>query len=451
MKRMKNKILAMLLSLSLIQSNAFAMGGQIVFDPTTYASILESIEKYNTMIKNMQDTLDTMNRINDVMNTASKQLNNLQTNLADPRLLIDRFQSNIDSIQRTFERTRDNFASWDYKNAIRNQKYAECKSRWAKLKQTEAYKKALAKNPAGQQIESTMEALTRWMDTASSSGMESANNQIHTIFDKVIQKMDITNVEEQLSPKTITQAQIEFCRLSIEQIYKAQLETCQEAFDKVKNDIEQRRDGWYKARKCRYEATKAYENNIREQRANEYNKLFKSTSVANETNFGVDGCNIVGNGWKESLGITNSNDVVTKAVTKDKDGNTIESTYCKIKEDIIDRVFKVNPSAAILLQNYNNKVIAQEGDTQSIEKSQLQTLEMISKQINELNVSVDNLAKMIAEYQNNADKKEQFQESEVYDNSFFSGFDSYTPSYKYNEFGIPKRDAYIKHDNDIEQ
>lgn len=151
MKKLQNKCLAFILSFSLIFSNASAfMGvGDVVFDPTTYASILESIEKYNTMIKNMEDTLDTMNRINDVMNTASNQLNNLQTGLADPRLLIDRFNSNLNSIQSNFESTKDNFQNWNYKNIIKAEKYAQCKTKWQKLKESEAYKKALQKNEIG--------------------------------------------------------------------------------------------------------------------------------------------------------------------------------------------------------------------------------------------------------------------------------------------------------------
>ena len=119
LKSLQNKALALILGITLITPHSVsAMGGEIVFDPTTYASILESIEKYNTMIKNMQDTLDTMNCINDVMNTASNQLNNLQTGLADPRQLYDRFQSNLQNIQDNANRIAKNLEKKDWSNAV---------------------------------------------------------------------------------------------------------------------------------------------------------------------------------------------------------------------------------------------------------------------------------------------------------------------------------------------
>lgn len=73
----KSQILAFIISISLIvPHNTFATG--IVHDPQSfaqsYAQFVESIEKYNNMIKTAQDTLDTMNRINDVMNTANNTL-----------------------------------------------------------------------------------------------------------------------------------------------------------------------------------------------------------------------------------------------------------------------------------------------------------------------------------------------------------------------------------------
>lgn len=68
------------------------------------------------------------------MNTASNQLNNLQTGLADPRQLKSRFESNIKAIEDNAKRIAKKLEEKDWANAFHNFEYAKCKDKWAKLK-----------------------------------------------------------------------------------------------------------------------------------------------------------------------------------------------------------------------------------------------------------------------------------------------------------------------------
>lgn len=143
--RVQTRVLAVIVSIGIIVAppSTFATTG-IVHDPQSfaqsYAQFVESIEKYNNMIKTAQDTLDTMNRINDVMNTANNTLNNLQTGLADPRQLADRFQQNLNNIQATAEAIGKSLEQRNWKETFIKKEFASCKRKWQNLmKETKPY------------------------------------------------------------------------------------------------------------------------------------------------------------------------------------------------------------------------------------------------------------------------------------------------------------------------
>ena len=134
--KVKSQILAFILSISLIMPHYTFASAMITHDPTSFAQMAanfaETIEKYNNMIKTATDTLDTMNRINDVVNTATNMLDNLQTGIANPKQIADRFQQNLEGIKRNFERTAKSLEERDWLNTFVKEEYASCKKKWQK-------------------------------------------------------------------------------------------------------------------------------------------------------------------------------------------------------------------------------------------------------------------------------------------------------------------------------
>lgn len=223
-------------------TNAF--GGELVFDPTTYASILESIEKYNTMIKNMQDTLDVMNRVNDIMNTASNQLNNLQTGLADPRQLVSRFESNLKGIEDNAKRISKNLEEKDWANAFHKKEYGACKTKWQNLlKEYKEYEKQTAQDNLGkamsendgseeseQRLEEARQAFNKshearaiergfeYIDTFDTQGLQAATNKMHEWANAAQKYIDVRNseyisIEEAMRPKDRYTYQKKLCNM----------------------------------------------------------------------------------------------------------------------------------------------------------------------------------------------------------------------------------------------
>lgn len=243
--RVQARVLAVIVSIGIIVAppSAFATTG-IVHDPQSfaqsYAQFVESIEKYNNMIKTAQDTLDTMNRINDVMNMANGMLDNLQTGIANPKQLVDRFNQNLENIKANAERTAKSLENRDWLNAFVKEEYASCKKKWQNL--LKDYEKRKQQEEMSE-IESTTdkcvenggskEECQQSTDTSKvefndnqkeiqaglnileeryNNGMTNINQAIHGFFDKVQNKMDYANMENQLK--------------SIENPYKYQVNIC---------------------------------------------------------------------------------------------------------------------------------------------------------------------------------------------------------------------------------
>lgn len=220
----KSQILAFIISISLIVPHStFATG--IVHDPQSfaqsYAQFVESIEKYNNMIKTAQDTLDTMNRINDVMNTANNTLNNLQTGLADPRQLWDRFQSNVENIKANYEHIQKSLENRNWSEIMFKKEFATCKKKWQNLmKEVKEYEEQKAKDnldlaergddgsdSAGKFLEDAqqkyadmqetkeIQAELKMIEDAYNGGLSKGTKEINAFFDQMQYQVDIFNIE----------------------------------------------------------------------------------------------------------------------------------------------------------------------------------------------------------------------------------------------------------------
>lgn len=446
-QRIKRKILASLLITSLTLSQGFATGGAIVFDPTTYASILESIEKYNSMIKNMEETLDTMNRINDVMNTASNQLNNLQTGLANPANLIDRFQSNLQGIQDNFNRISNNLKHKDWKNSIIKTQYAECSKRWQKLRQK--YPEAYRDNPIALEID----ANTKWMEAVNNDGLIKANDNINQYFDKVINKMDITDIEAKISKtKDPKQTAIYICEMIRTEELKKRIDECLREYHKaVQNkDLKKASEAMQCVRKTREELL---DKQIEPKR--DLNKFLTTTPTFkiqknDEAILQLDPMsgNYNPNAWKTYSCNNEADCIETKTIeTKDSEGNRKSVTLKVAKQDTIKNVYdKGAINEAINLQNQRNMALVLAGDSYALEQAQLETLQMISTQILTLNDSLNAIGQIAQKFLENDLRNDESElnslksnHNDAMFNQFTQSLQDHQPSYEYNEFGMPVR------------
>lgn len=132
------QIMAIIVSASLIAPYNVNATTAVVHDPTSFAAMvqnaMDAIEKYNQMIKTAEDTLDTMNKVNDLMNAGNRMLNNLQTGIADPTKLWDRFQANLQSIKNNAKRIEKSLQNRDWVDTFYTSNYRTCVSKWAQIK-----------------------------------------------------------------------------------------------------------------------------------------------------------------------------------------------------------------------------------------------------------------------------------------------------------------------------
>lgn len=443
----KSQILAFIVSISLIvpyNANAFG-GGEVVFDPTSYAKILESIEKYNAMIKTAQDTLDTMNRINDIMNTANNTLNNLQTGLADPRQLADRFQQNIDSIQATAEAIGKSLERRNWKETFIKKEFASCKKKWQNLmKETKAYaekqKQIQEKQKYWQEeaekgieeckkqgyeakdceaseqayknaLEEDIKEIDGKMATAEKAinqGAQSAINAINNAANEVQAKVDIFNLENKIREvKNPYNYQKNVCQLvemkqiewEISKAKKCYFENTAQGNQKEANKCFQK---WKKEERNKHDTITKRKQEIWENANGIFNisddpdkKLMVNTKTGKlepEKN------------WKELFGDDFNETRLTQEITyntpPDKDGNSQKIKVWVASSYAINELFynKDRPAVALDLQNQRNMAIAMQGDTQAIQKSQLETLQVLNMQISGLNKSINALGNVTNEF-----------------------------------------------------
>lgn len=111
--------------------------------------------------------------------------------------------------------------------------------------------------------------------------------------------------------------------------------------------------------------------------------------------------------WKEifsdDFNETKLREKITYNTPPDKDGNSQkQEVWVASKEAINDLFYKKNQSIIALdLQNQRNMAIAMQGDSQSIERSQLETLQMLNMQISGLNQSINALGNITNEFLKN--------------------------------------------------
>ena len=425
---MKSKIFYILiLSFSFLKA-----AGSIVFDPTTYASILESIEKYNAMIKGLEDQLNTMNRINDVMNTASNQLNNLQVGLANPTQLIDRFKSNLEGIEANFNSITNNLKEYDWRNSIIRNQYASCKQRWQKLRNK--YKEEYDNNPITKEIDAT----TRWMDEVNSNGLASANEKINEFFDDIVNKMDITDVEAKLSKKDPKKTTVYICKLiKQEELDKEEKQAINDYHKAVKNkDLQKAKQNMEYIRKIRKEKKLEGIKTKKEiiEKINN-NVIIKPTLTIDDT------CKL-NEEWEKVY--TNYANIDKNILVEKKNFNNKQTCIATQNtiNDIYNKGFIIE---ALNLQNQRNMGLALAGDAYSLSQAQLETLTLISKQIDTLQIGLKNIQAIAEEFLLNDIEAREMDlnsfrnsyNSNLYD--YFLDMRDYEPSFEYNEFGMPVR------------
>lgn len=441
----KSQILAFIISISLIVPHStFATG--IVHDPQSfaqsYAQFVESIEKYNNMIKTAQDTLDTMNRINDVMNTANNTLNNLQTGLADPRQLYDRFEQNLKNIQANAERIRKSLEQRNWKDTFIKKEFASCKRKWQNLmKETKEYKEQQKKSQENKEYweqeqasymqsctanGSTKEECEKGAETyqyayeerqkeidgelntaekAINQGAQTAINEINNVANAVQAKVDIFNLENKIK--------------QVKNPYNYQKQICS------KVDMERLNWDIFKYRQCYFEETakgnqKEAKKCFRQWQQKENEKLrtkqdrmkavYDNASGTFNLPIEEDGLLTVN---KDTGALEPKEEwdklfpeKVTLAETipyntpPDKDGNSQKKTVWVASSYTIHKLFYgLNRKRdALELQNQRNMAIAMQGDTQAVQRSQLETLQILANQITGLNKSINQLGNVANEW-----------------------------------------------------
>ena len=481
----KSQILAFIISISLITPPyTFATGAAIVHDPTTFAQIyanaMDAIEKYNTMIKNMQDTLDTMNRINDVMNTASNQLNNLQTGLADPRQLVSRFESNIKNIEDNAKRIAKNLEEKDWANAFHKKEYASCKNKWANLKKEYAewekkkakdnYESAVKSGDGSEESEqeiseaqqkyaksqqaNEIEKGFEYIDTVDSQGLQAATNLMHEWANKAQEYVDVKNygalnIESAMRPKDRYTYQKKLCSLVDKEMAKLDELTSLDCYNKaIKEKNRKEADRCFRELKEKREKNRQNKINKKynaiEQRTNSNIFKIQSESIDKpELHIDAKSGNLSGD-WKKKIGKDKREEVADNPTINIGNGdNQSTMTIWIVKQDIIKELFDRGEYAeALNLQNQRNMALAMGSDTYALTQAQAETLTMISKQIVTLNDSINAIGQIAETLILDEKEAEQSNlkslELEKTRNELkkFS-VDDEVRHWEYNEYGIP--------------
>ena len=436
----KSQILAFIISISLIVPHStFATG--IVHDPQSfaqsYAQFVESIEKYNNMIKTAQDTLDTMNRINDVMNTANNTLNNLQTGLADPRQLWDRFQSNVENIKANYEHIQKSLQNRNWSEIMFKKEFATCKKKWQNLmKEVKEYEEQKAKDnldlaergddgsdSAGKFLEDAqqkyadmqetkeIQAELKMIEDAYNGGLSKGTKEINAFFDQMQYQVDIFNIEAKARQhKNPYERQRDICNeIDIKQIEFEEQKAKNEYFKAMA-------EGRYADAKREFQIwkKKGFEKEIKRQKVTKevigQNKSFfnandKQAALSINQDTGeltpakCDDANpTICWGKKGFPNKESAAELLSIPQTDDK-GNTTTIKKWVAKQSTIHTLFEMGDfNESLSLQNQRNMVIALQGDTQAIQKSQLETFTMLGMQIRELHNSVNAIGNIAAHF-----------------------------------------------------
>ncbi len=428
-------------------ANAFLGVGDEVFDPTSYAALLESIEKYNSMIATMNDTLDTMNRINDLMNTSTNFLNNMQLGIANPLQLADRFQSNLDRIQRTLDRVSNNISKAEWKDSILSNQYATCKTKWQELRAK--YPEKYENNTFAMEVEANM----AWLDAVNNDGLVEANKNINSFFDDLINNYSITDIESQIAdnkdPKTTT---VRTCELiDREYLYSAR-DDCLKDYHKAVADKNLSKA--QTAKDCIRDKDKALrEKSIKDKndRITKLDNIVKIRSDEKATlSYNYSSCTLNNEAkWKDTLSVSDTSNVLEKRTisSQDSSGNvTNTQEVCAVTQETINQLFELGRyNDAINLQNQRNMTLALGKDSYALEQAQLETLEMIANLINSLTDSVNALAQInLDELKTEANSENDIndylkKDQDTLMENWINSINSYEKGWEYDQYGFPVR------------
>lgn len=478
----KSQILAFIISISLVMPNSInAVVGEVVFDPTSYAKILESIEKYNNMIKTAQDSLDTLNRVNDIMNTASNQLNNLQTGLADPRQLVSRFESNLKGIEDNAKRIAKNLEEKDWANAFHKLEYASCKKKWQNLlKEYKEFEKQNAQSSleeamseddgseeSKQRVDEARQAFNKsheakaiergfeYIDTVETQGLQAATNKMHEWANAAQKYIDVRNseyisIEEAMRPKDRYTYQKKLCSLVDEEMAKLDESKSLNCYNKaMKQKNRKEAERCFKELKEKRERNRQNKINQKykdiEQRAKAGN-IFKIQSESTdkpELHIDAKSGNLSGD-WKKKVGKDKREEVADNPTINIGNGNNQSTMKIWIvKQDIINELFdKGQYAEALNLQNQRNMALAMGSDTYALTQAQAETLMMISKQIVTLNDSVNAIgqiaeALILSEKESEQNNLNSLKQEKTRNQLKNFSIDDEVKHWEYNEYGIP--------------
>ena len=376
------------------------------------------------------------------MNTANNTLNNLQTGLADPRQLYDRFEQNLKNIQANAERIRKSLEQRNWKDTFIKKEFASCKRKWQNLmKETKEYKEQQKKSQENKEYweqeqasymqsctanGSTKEECEKGAETyqyayeerqkeidgelntaekAINQGAQTAINEINNVANAVQAKVDIFNLENKIK--------------QVKNPYNYQKQICS------KVDMERLNWDIFKNRQCYFEETakgnqKEAKKCFRQWQQKENEKVRKKQERMKAV---YDNASGTFNLPDEEDGLLTVNkdtgalepkeewdklfpEKVTLAETipyntpPDKDGNSQKKTVWVASSYTIHKLFYGlgRKRDALELQNQRNMAIAMQGDTQAVQRSQLETLQILANQITGLNESINQLGNVANEW-----------------------------------------------------
>lgn len=445
------QIMAIIVSASLIAPYNVNAATAVVSNPEriaqAYTQFVEQIEKYNTMIKNAQDTLDTMNRINDIMNTANKTLNNLQVGLADPRQLAERFQANLESIKENAERLGKSLEERNWGEQFLRKEFASCQKKWQNLvKEMKAFEEQQLNEEigkffgeGGKDEEKAQELAKKWEDSAKAKEIEvdlkavedhyngvntAVSDKLNQWADKAQYYVDFANIETKMKKhKNPYQTQTDVCNMIEEELNKfAEAQAESEYWKAVaEGNYPKARKAFEKWKKV---GLKRQQNNLKNSK--KVYKSAKSQFTSNIEKTAILDINedtgelIPKEKWAQINNTKIKYDTKEKAAIKekipqpaDKDGNvTFIDKWVAKPETIKDLFDSGHKNEALNLQRKRSMVMALQGDALAVQKAQLETAQMLGYQIDILTTSVNQIGNVINHFlkMENDEKEDNFKE-----------------------------------------
>ncbi len=476
------QIMAIILSASLVAPYNVNAATAVVSNPEriaqAYTQFVEQIEKYNTMIKNAQDTLDTMNRINDLTTQANSMINNLQTGLADPTQLYDRFQANLENIKNSAETLAENMKNKKWSEAFLKRDYASCQTKWQELlkkfkqrKEEEQRKQQTsetdqeepkkeeqqeATNKDGlNQEQQVIDAQMKTLNQVYTQGHQNLNDKIHGFFNDIQNYMNYGNMENQIKGIQNPYAyQKKICRMVEEETLKDNIREAKKCY------LEETLNGNHSGAKKCLETAKKLSFQIAESRKKRAESVYQladnqfntqdaeSILDINDTTGELTPDPKKDKTWENAMKktITDKTQVAEskKVTSTDEKGNKTTTTVWVAKLETIKTLQnKGRLNDALNLQTKRNMVIALQGDTQAIQQSQLETAQLLSLQINNLTNSINQLGKVQNEFlQQHIDNEQDEKDRNSKNLNDFNNkmkFDENDPNslIKYDEYGLP--------------